>query len=620
MSTKELIQIAKEAKKYEVKNKCEKRDITINGIPKIYKSIPQLNDIIKKLDSNKPISQDDDASGFINVDDKKWKLRKSIKKVISSKLDIITIPKSYTFVKGFNSFITPSLEDNYNKNTPKPNALWFSSRPMYGLIYAIELNGGLNVYKASKDINLAVTNASFINTFFKALELIHKNNPTNTIYKDMIPLYKLGFGHDISFKERSTMLAFAKPFGIYMEEWDTMCFDYKEYPWIIENYDYKDIGSLQRMRGIRTVIYKYLIMPILLYMGIDGVIVPQHKNPFIVHGGIFAQEIIFHSYNDCMVRDVNDPLDWTNWKELRKELPELFPNGFSVNYKLDKRNRDFHMIKWFFNQKKLEKELLDSSVFINNFVKTDESKTLSICTLNVLDFQSIDGTITVPVNISNVSNFAKKLNVDIICLQEVRKKNIDLLVQEMRSAGYLHNSKMNQSFGNIIFTKLYSKSHLIKEKIIRKVDETNGSKHASTVVYYPLQVNNLKIATTHLSRGKRYYDILNKAVKEKTIKDNNNYRVEEGRRILDTSDDIRPDIILGDFNAVLSDPVIKYFYKEGYKTDNTNVKETNTFGTIVDHILLSKLFIDKYDSWKILSYPYVWSDHNAVILLIDNFF
>ena len=78
--------------------------------------------------------------------------------------------------------------------------------------------------------------------------------------------------------------------------------------------------------------------------------------------------------------------------------------------------------------------------------------------------------------------------------------------------------------------------------------------------------------------------------------------------------------ILGDFNAINTDPSIKYILDNGYVTNQSNIKETNPFGTIIDHIFLSKKFVQNYKSYKILSYPYVWSDHNAIILIIEDFF
>jgi exonuclease III len=617
-------QLEKDAKKYKVPNNCIDRVLFIEKIPNFVRNIPQLEELIKKIESKKP--DELNSLNLINPDDKKWKKTKSKCKVAGKHIDVITIPKDHKMYKGFNSFITEDMEKEYMKTIVSPVVAWYSIRSIYSLVYSMELNGGLNVYNIKRDTKLAVWNTQFIEAFYKALLDIIKKNPNNQIYKDLAVYYKISLGHDVSNKERLIMLAHYKPFGKYNEEWDTLCFDYREEAWDFDNFDYTDIGGFQRMRGLRTVLYRYLILPILIHMGIDGVLVPQHKNPFIPHGGIFSQEIIFHSPDSITTRNTKDPLDWTNWKELDKELPNIRKNGFSIGMSSANKNHDLRMMKWFMKQKELESDLTKSTKFKSDYVKQKDSS-LSICTLNVLGLASIDGTQNTNNCIDHLCAFVKSINCDIICLQEVHRGSMQDLVPKFREVGFLYNTKLNEKFGNVIFSKLSIKKS--KEVVIRSTDDKdNSSKHSRTAMNIQLFIELLNITTTHLSIGDRYHDKgLTKAQQTKIKTNNDNIRLEEVKNIIksngsdDSSNiDLSSDIILGDFNAINTDPAIKYILDNGYVTNQSNIKETNPFGTIIDHIFLSKKFVQNYKSYKILSYPYVWSDHNAIILIIEDFF
>lgn len=612
---KQLAQLEKNAKKYKVPNNCDERDIIKLGIPEFYKTVPQLQPLIKDITSNKPMSQDSET--FINPTDKKWKFRKSKQKVSGYNLDVITIPQGYGIYKGFNGFITPSLETSYMGSSIKPTVMWFTTRPKYGLIYAIELNGGLNAYKTSKPLTIAVFNKSLASTFYSALEQIVKENPNNEIYETLLAVYKLGIGYDVDFKTSAVVNAHYKPYGEYNEKWDRMCFNYSPHTWDYQDFNYDDIGSFQRMRSIRTLIYRYLMFPIMMHMGIDGIVIPQHKNPFTLERGQFSQEIILHSYDDVLTRDSKNPIDWTNWAELKTSVPDLSPLvGIAVSRDAALKNRDFVMINWFYKQKKLEAELLKSPKFKSDYVKASDSKALSICTLNVAGFNAIDANKRTDDCMDYLCIFIKNINCDILCLQELHRGGVQDLIPKLQTIGFIYNTNMSEKLGNIIFSKLSIKNST--EKVIRSIeDEKNSSKHSKSSIDLQLFVELLTISNVQLSFGNKYHSKgYSKIETDKIIKENDALRLEEVKNVLNNFSNI----IIGDFNASTNDESMKYILNNGYVTDEKYIKETDPFGSIIDHIFLSTEFIKQYKYYRILSYPYVWSDHNAVILIIDNFF
>jgi exonuclease III len=363
----------------------------------------------------------------------------------------------------------------------------------------------------------------------------------------------------------------------------------------------------------------------MMHMGIDGVVVPQHKNPFILHRGYFSQEIILHSYDEVLTRDTSNQLDWTNWAELKKSVPELMENGMALNMSAALKNRDFVMTKWFYKQQKLEADLLKSPKFKSEYVKAKDSKSLSVCTLNMLGFQSIVASQSTEDCIDHLCTFVKSINCDVLCMQEIHRGGVRELIPKLRDVGFIHNTNLSEKFGNIIFSKMSIKNST--ELVIRETDDNdNSSKHSRTAVTVQMFIELLKITTTHLSIGARYHDEgYSKAEITKIKKENNKIRLEEVKKIIDIDDadsdiNMGSDIILGDFNAGSDDEAIKYILANGYTTNYSKITESNPFGTIVDHIFLSKDFIKQYKSHRILSYPYVWSDHNAIILIIDDFF
>jgi exonuclease III len=607
-----LTQLEKNAKKYKVPNICDERDIIKLGIPEFYKTVPQLQPFVKSIGENKPMEKQGDDT-FIDPNNKKWNFTKSKQKISGSHINVITIPQGYGMYKGFNSFITPSLEKDYMETVSKPTVMWFTSRPIYGLVYAMELNGGLNTYKTSKPLTLAVFNQTLVTTFYAALEQIVKENPTNDVYRTILSVYKLGMGNNSKFDTDAVVNAHYKPYGKYSDKWDRMCFNYSPHAWDYRDYSYEDIGSLQRIRSIRTLVYRYLMFPIMIHMGIDGILIPQHKNPYTLERGQFSQEIILHSYDDILTRNTDNPLDWVNWNELIKSIPEI-QAGISVSMSAALKNRDFVMIKWFYKQKKLESELLKSTKFKSNYVKLSDSKSLSICSINVAGFESIDSSQSTDDCIGHLCEFVKNINCDILCLQEIHRGGVRDLISQLQSVGFLYNTNMTEKLGNIIFSKMCIKNS--RENIIRDVDdEKNSSKHSKSSTTMQLFVELLTVTNLQLSFGKKYYSSGYTKSKINSIKkENDTLRLEEVTKSMGS------DIILGDFNATIDDISMKYILDNGYVTNQSEIKETDPFGSSIDHVFVSKEFAKQYKSYSIRSYPYVWSDHNALILNIGDFF
>lgn len=567
-------------KKYKIKNEPQVR-ISDEEISEDYKKVPSIQKLIDKVLERKCI-ETRASDELIDLSDKKW----HVEKIPKTSMETIVLPAGYITYKGFDGFITPENESEYMKSVGQHEVMWFGISH-YALSYLLWKNGSICAYRVKKPTKLIISDRAMIEYCYKHIEAMCKKYPDKSIYGDLQLYYQICYGIDISFEDRHFMLCHMKPYGVYNPDLDTACSTPIQPGWSGCALDYTDrVYYYRTMYKMRKILYKYHTFPLLqLQFKIDGMLVLQHFNPYVNRIGIFDQEIIMLNYLEYFERDLKNPIDWLSWDASKLQLPkEIFQSGFVISSHCSgDKNFNHRMIKWF---------LRPEDVSANPKPKNS----LRIATLNVCSFHSIEQRISEEQNIQHLVEYCKRNSLDIICLQEVKRYQLQQLITMMRQVGFGNYTRMNERFANIIFSRVHLDD--VMEKVIQPQRLDIGCKHTRTVM--SCNIRGLKIATTHLSIGSN------------DEQKNEQVRLGEVALILETD----ADIILGDFNEPqLSSKSLNKLTDANYVTHVEGI--TTPFETQVDYVFTKKSLRFKHET-EIK--PYKWSDHDSVIITIKDFF
>lgn len=491
------------------------------------------------------------------------------------------INKGSVVYKSQKGFVLPEDEIKYLKTQDGENLIWFSD-----LLYPYNITRtnffGLHSYILKKDFIL------FDRCSIKKDDGIFKLKTTKKEKKIIDILHFFGDIDNFIYKYLNFDMTGRK------KNWEeiwlyTHVLDNLQYGIRCVEKDTKKSYHLTNYNQYQDIIFRLLKK----HIKIDGFINCSRFNPLEKNGFFPEDEIavpISEILNKNIVRNLNDPFDWTNWKLKNIKLPinSIFFHGNSYTFNIQTnpitlpRNNNFALIKY----------LEDS----NNKFKKIEEKNL-ILTYNVYSFQNLD-------------EFSKNIpNKDICKFINYYYKNLEIcILQEFRKNKYFEdNIKFKHSIttnngesGNIMKLCVLSKKKLDYEIVFYK-DMRNLNRNSIIINY-----NNFKIACVHI-----------------TISFRNQINKEEEKYLLRKDKDVSmqlegiiekdPDYIIGDFNFSPEDKKeINFMKKRNYILLNVPRENTTPYNRV--DLLFKK---DNIKSNNFIDFlPLDFSDHRPVFYKI----
>jgi len=531
------------------------------NISNFYKNIPELTTIAANVDKRKCIPLNNE---ILNVDTHGIKLH--------NKIDMIELPTNYKFYRGYDSWITESMESTYIKEHPN-HPIWLSSYPELSVTMSSWGNetGCINVFKSTKKLKFCLFNKKSTEYFYNIIIQIHNKNPTSKLYTDLLDMYRLIYGIDITSEDRKNALnVFSPP-----QFKNKICSNPPKIGATYCNYSYNDMYQESDCHNCRLFILKKIIMPTLKLLGFDGLFIPQHNTMYSPIGE-FAQEFIIHNKIYKYIKhDVSNSIYWQNWTIPHNNIipwDEIKQHGFSIHKNFKQwSNKENDLLKFYYSN-------------LNAGVPNSINSKLVILSLNCHNFQSINAAHSEFDNINKMLEYATILNVDIILLQENYSGYQFNLNNIMKESKYYY---FHHAYG----LSIYSRTKIKNQQIYK----SNNKNHTLAIT---CSIADINICNIHLHKIKWYGDesksdtiIRNKqlSILAKNLKNMN--------------------IVAGGFNEISKNikPIsgIKHILHK-----NANKLSTVPDRTIIDHFYVSKNNNFKLQS-KIIPYPY--SDHNIIV-------
>jgi len=577
----------------EIKTKRFNDNPIIQRINKMYQG-KLLDD--KKLYDYEPFQ-------ILNEEGKKELRPLSNGKIITNNNSIIyNIKKGEYIYKGTREFITVETEDKFLKNSDPIQPYWFGSA-LLGYLYSQTYNGGLNSYKLKNDTNLFIINdirnekiiINFINNLNES-ELKIIGFPKHEILESV--RIKYGFDCTIGYQ-----IKYIEKYNKFPDLWLSRYINKsKVFPDIFK-YRNKRVfgaGKLDRTFG-RFMCY---FCSKNNYNGYCSIM-----NYSIFYSvGILGDEIIICDQEKNLKRDINDPLDWYQWKHL---LNLDIDNSVFKNYLFSTvyHNKGFINVYKQYYENQLDNKRNKN---ILKIIK-DTKPIFKFITLNVHSFISSNSNDTYEIVINKMKELLNIFNVDFCFLEEYSSYVNDEYIASIFND---YNILKSQNLGNK-YDKYFGNVLLSKDKI-KKFQFNFLSAHKGTKrVALNFEIDNKNVegivfCGTHLEIGERYTERKGSFKSHEQIidiyNDNVNKRISELNKIINT----KPDIILGDFNFTKDDLEFNHISKS--YTDTIKEEYPTLFNNErVDFIFNNKVKNIKCDSY-VISYPY--SDHLPVIGLI----
>jgi hypothetical protein len=381
-------------------------------------------------------------------------------------------------------------------------------------------DGGLNVYRSKKDLELLVLNKT---NLFK----IYNGIDDPGIRKFMENVYGCG----------KTVIEQAE----YMRKRKAHAFD--KIPLVNKNKTLRE--KVQRLQYIRTdwptnAIHTHIYEK----FNFQGTFLPYFISPFISSYGLEEININIANQDIDIYIDTENPFYWKNWDLL---LPDF--NKFQLNEKYN--NKEFRALTWYNNK---------------DNTNIGAHKGVRILSLNVMNFNSAN-VLDSPEDVLNMTlALIKKTKPNIIVLEEFESDFFNKIpcVSKFKTL----NGGGTTSLA--VFTDQHAK--------IRPIEYYGTTFRNSLEIKY----RNLKIIATHLEIGRRYLkgsgDFLDLGSFNEVYNNNYNMREKQLKMLLDKN----PDIIIGDFNFNPDDREIKILTDADYNYNSEPV--TSIYESKVDFV------------------------------------
>lgn len=256
---------------------------------------------------------------------------------------------------------------------------------------------------------------------------------------------------------------------------------------------------------------------------------------------------------------------------------------FVLSKWLVNKNKDNRMVKFYNQNVKLSS---------NAYMKEDEFRVGSI---NVHGFHGINATHTVERCIAGVFELIDNNSIDVLGIQEYNNSYNLIFELFLKKYGLYSTRLTGFKYSNIIV----SRYQLYHETAISLPG--NDKRTLVTVELIDNKNREWIIGVTHLSILPRNYECPDTDQYRESVRATFDLHMEQ----LDLINEIRPDILLGDFNFNTDEPEYDWMRKRNW-CDNSKDIPTTPFGTIVDFIWT------KFDK-PVYVLGSIYTDHRPVI-------
>lgn len=505
---------------------------------------------------------------------------------------VYSIKKNEHLYKGTHSFITPEKEKKFLEKSDSLQPYWFGAN-LVGYLYSQRYNGGLNSYKLKNDTNLFIINdtrnektiINFVNNLNeKDLKIIGFSK------YEIIESVRVSYGYDCNI---GYQINFIKKYNKYPDFWMSRYVDKKLVHPEIMKYRNKRIysaGKLDRTFG-RFMCY------FCSKNNYNGYCTLFNYTIFFTYG-VLHDEIVICDQDENVERDINDPLDWYQWKHL---IPINFDSEIFKNFIYNKNFYSYGFVNIFKNYYDNQLDNKRNSHILD--IIRDTKPKFKFITLNVNSFMSPNNNDTFEIIINKIKNLLDIFNIDFCFLQEYCSNVSDEYIESIfTNYNILKSQKLDlknsKYFGNILLTKdklnKYQFNVLSEYKNVKRISlnfEINN-KNAKDLIFCSTQ---LEIGDSYKERNqsfKSHENIID------TYNKNVNERILEINKIID----IKPDVILGNFNFTKDDPEYEHIsnsYKDSIKEEYHTLPNNER----VDYIFTNKSKNINCNSY-VVSYPY----------------
>jgi len=320
------------------------------------------------------------------------------------------------------------------------------------------------------------------------------------------------------------------------------------------------IGAYKGVKTTDTKLFNYIMNNNILHF--QGLIRNQIKSILDMNGIFYHEEIIIPAKEfklKNIVRDIKNPLDWTNWKIKDLKISPiqglLINKSFNVKGLVQKNrspNKNFVLFKFYINNVFNFKNIKPGNYFLS---------------YNVHNFDNLNNDINYNNNIKNI--------IKLLYLYDNRIKWFTF--QEV----FFINNKIKLLFLNILKKLKYKTIKLVlngslKNKVYLLFASKEKYKTKSINLNNKLEIprnciffynKKIKGCVVHLPIGKRLtFDIKKN---EKIKKYNSSLRIDSLKKILNNFSNL--DFIIGDFNFDVNDLEVDFLYKNNFimKTNKT---------------------------------------------------
>jgi len=523
----------------------------------------------------------------------------NIGKIMIEKDVILSVKKGEYIFKGTRDYITPELEKEFLKKSDPIQPYWFGS-DLVGYLYAKTYKGGLSAYKFKNDSKLFIISdirnekrlINFLhNLTEKEIEMIGHSK------QDILDSLRVKYGYDCNI---GYQIKYIERYTKYPDLWMSRFINKKLYLPDIIKYRNKRIfgaGKLDRTCG-RFVCY------FAKKNGYNGYCSLYNYSNFYANG-ILGDEVIIYDQKENIERDIDHELDWIQWK---KFLDFDIKSNIFKNYVF---NPIFHSKKFVgvFNQYYKNQTDNDRNKEILKIIKNKKSY-CRFLTFNVHSFVSSNLNDTFEIVINKLKELLIQFDIDFCILEEYASYidddyfNLIFNNYNILKTPNLGN-KFDKYFGNVILSK--DKISIFK---FQELSSNKGNKRMAIIFNIENEnFKNISFCGTHLEIGERYTERSGTFKQHKQILDIYNSNVNKRILELNKIQNLKPDIIMGDFNFTKDDPEFEHInnlyndtLKEEYPTLFNNER--------VDFIFKNKKSTFDCESF-VISYPY--SDHLPVL-------
>lgn len=313
-------------------------------------------------------------------------------------IDFILIKKGTKFYKGFHEFIYPDEESElFNERS-----IIYYGRLTEARFYAGKFYGGINAYQTTSDIPAVYVSPKTVTTVIATLQKLLKKTKYKIYFQYMLSAMQSKYTCKTL---QSAQKAFANSNLQIKVEKKASIVD-------LENVEYISAPYLEISKEIDNL----CLLAIRLITNAECIFTPFVKTPYADR--LLRPEMVFFKMKSNFKRSIDDPADWTNWKNILDFTP---PANFLLSHFYYKLN---------FNCSMLRKYILLSQNDVDTIPKN------GIVYFDVNNFLSINALDTKISAMKFISDFVKKYAPRLLVLSNILGSDITVLREILAHGSY----------------------------------------------------------------------------------------------------------------------------------------------------------------------------------------